>query len=57
MVGAVGRLEILQMTRDACGTGQLVIIVDVALTALNRGMETGERPASAGVIERGSQPG
>jgi hypothetical protein len=57
MVGALGRLEILQVTRHACGTGQLVIIVDVALTALNRGMETGERPASAGVIERRSQPG
>jgi hypothetical protein len=57
MVGALGRLEILQVTRHACGTGQLVIIVDVALPALNRGMEPGERPASAGVIERRSQPG
>ena len=57
MVGALGRLEILQMTGHACGTGQLVIIVDVALTALNRGMEAGERPASAGVIEGCSQPG
>lgn len=57
MVGTLGRLEILQVTRHACGTGQLVIIVDVALTALNRGMEAGQRPTSTGVIERRSQPG
>jgi len=56
VVGALGCLEILQVTRHACGTGQLVVIADVALTALNRGMEAGERPASAGVIEGCSQP-
>ena len=56
MVGALGCLEILQVTRHACRTGQLVVIADVALTALNRGMEAGERPASAGVIEGCSQP-
>jgi hypothetical protein len=68
--GAVGResrgrmrrilrgIEIGHMTRGALsvGTGQLVIVVRVALLTGDRGMETGESPSGASVIEGATSP-
>ena len=56
MVRAVGCLEILKVTSDAERAGQLVIIVDVALVALDRGMESGKRPTGGRMIKRCSEP-
>ena len=56
VVWTLGGLEILQVTGYAESAGQLVVIVDVALTALHGGVKASERPASAGVIKRSAQP-
>lgn len=54
----VGGIEIGHMTRGALsvGTGQLVIVVRVALLTGDGGMETGENPSGTGVIERATSP-
>ena len=44
------------MTRHASGAGQLVIVVRVALLTGDRGMETGESPSGASVIEGATSP-
>ena len=51
-------IEIGHMTRGALsvGTGQLVIVVRVALLTGDRGMETGESPSGARVIEGATSP-
>ena len=54
----VGGIEIGHMTRGALsvGTGQLVIVVGVALLTGDRGVEPVESPSGAGVIERATSP-
>jgi len=56
VVGIGSRLEILQMTADAGGVRQLVIAVDVALSALQTGMCTCQSPAGSGVVELAIDP-
>src|SRR5919109_587139 len=52
MVWIGGFVVISQVAGSACSVGQLVVIVDMALTALCAGeMEPGQRPAGGGVIE------
>ena len=52
-------LEILQVTVHAVRVRarQVVIVVDVALCALQRRVRTGEREPSGGVVERRARPG
>lgn len=56
VVGVVRILEILQMAADAGSVRQLVIVVHVALAALQRCVESRERKSSSRVIERGCSP-
>ena len=56
VIRAGGCLEILEVTSYTGGAGQLVVIVDMALSALYGGMESGERPARTRVIESGAEP-
>ena len=51
-------IEIVHMTRGALsvGTGQLVIVVGVALLTGDRGVEPVESPSGAGMIERATFP-
>ncbi len=51
-----GCLEILQMAGHACGTGQVVVVVDVALSALHRGVKPGQRESGCSMVEGRSQP-
>jgi hypothetical protein len=56
VVGILGRLEILKVTAYAQGAGQFVIIIDMALRALDGGMESSKWPSCARMIEAGPQP-
>lgn len=56
VVGIRGALEVLQVTRDAGGIGQVVVPVDVTLRALQGHVRTGQREACLGVIEGGIRP-
>jgi hypothetical protein len=53
-----GALEILQVTVDAGGVcvGQVVIVIDVTLGALHRGVRAGQREPRRGVIETRVSP-
>ena len=44
------------MARDACGVGQVVVSVDVALRTLQRNVGAIEREASLIVVESGIRP-
>ena len=56
MVGIGRALEVLQVTRDAGGVGQVVVPVDVALRALQGHVRSGQGEARLGVIEGGIRP-
>lgn len=49
-------LIILQMAGHAIGIGQFVISIDMALCAGRRGVGSGEREPSVGVVEAGVGP-
>jgi hypothetical protein len=53
-----GRLKIFQMATRACGGGQVVIVIDVAVDAFTRrhGMSAGQQEAGKGMIKFGVQP-
>lgn len=53
MIRIVGSLIVLQVTRNARGAGQFVVVVDVTHGTGNRGsgVKTGKRESSPGVIE------
>lgn len=51
MIGIGSALIVLQVARDAAGVGQVVISVDVTLSALQRDVRTGQRKAGLAVIE------
>ena len=54
----IGRaLVILQMARDACCVGQVVVSVDVALRTLQGDVRPGQRETCGGVIESSIGPG
>jgi len=58
VVGIGRSREVGLMTAIArrVGAGQAVVVIDVALGALQRGVRTGQRKARAGVVERCSRP-
>ena len=57
MVRVVGLLEVGQMATDACRIGDVVVVIDVTLTALNGGMSASQRPSRCGVIKALRAPG
>ena len=56
MARVVGVLEIRHMTSGAGPTGEVVVTVDVALSALHGGVESGQRKAGRRVVEGRIQP-
>ena len=52
----VGSVVIGEVAIDAGGAGEAVVVVDVALRALGRGMGAGEREARSGVVEFSAHP-
>ncbi len=56
VVRIVSALEILEMTTDARGVGQVVVSIGMTLATLHVGMSSGERPAGSGMIESGRGP-
>lgn len=57
VVGIGRTAEILQVTRDAAGVGQVVVTVHMALRALNGCVRTGEREPRGIVVKCGPAPG
>ena len=51
VIGVACALEILQVTRDACGVGDAVIIVNVALRTLQRRVCSGQGKSRGAVIK------
>ena len=56
VVRIVSALEILEVTTDARGVGQVVVSIGMTLGTLHVGMSSGERPAGSGVIENSRGP-
>ena len=58
MIGTGRGLETRQVTGDTGGVraGQRVVVVDMALRALQRGVGAGQGKAGAGVVKAGSRP-
>lgn len=57
MIGILGAGEILQMATDAIGDSDLVVPVNVACRAIQRGVHAGQRKArKPGVIKLGAKP-
>ena len=56
MVRIRGAVEIVQVTSHASRVGQVVIVIDVTLGALQRRVRSGKREPGAAVIEGSSQP-
>ena len=57
MIRIGGALEIRQMARDARRAGQIVVVVEVALRALQTGVRAGQGEAGGGVIKGRTGPG
>jgi hypothetical protein len=57
VIRVVRSLEILEMATDARGVGDVVVPIDVALSALHLGVSSGERERGPCVIERRRLPG
>ena len=58
VVGIRSALEVFQVTGDASGAGQVVVVVNVTIGAGAwwHGVQSGQRKTCAVVIERGIQP-
>lgn len=57
VIGVGRSLVVLQMAGDACGVGEAVVSVDVALRTLQRDVRAGQREAGLAVIEGRVGPG
>lgn len=56
VVGIGGALIILEVAIHAGAAGQAVIVVDVTLRAVERGVRSGQRPSGGGVVEYRARP-
>jgi len=58
VVGIGGPLEVFQVTRNTSriGTGEVVVVIDVALHALHRPVRAGQGEAGGGVVKGRTSP-
>lgn len=56
VIGVRGRVEVVQVARNATAVGEVVVAVHMALRALHAGVSAGQGESSGGMVERGPAP-